>query len=196
MSGNCGADDMTLCAFFSCPTSGCTSNISAWKRTIAAVLEAPYFGSQCFLAHNTHREHRFVPSDKNNFFQIRELRFQLCVRISHQFRLVKRCTELNLCTSCSVVDRASAAEGNARICISSLTSINRDKLSYCITNEFDKNMNHLRTQRKNRFVGSTLYFRVIRKWSGPKERTFVEAHLSTKSRRRTCGRSEIVVIVD
>ena len=27
------------------------------------VLEAPYLGSQCFLAHNTHREHLFVPSD-------------------------------------------------------------------------------------------------------------------------------------
>ena len=146
--------------------------------------------------HSTHREHRFVPRDKNTFFQMQELRFQLCARISHQFRLVKRCTELNLCTSCSVVDRASAAEGDARTCISSLTSINRDKLSRCITNEFNKNKNHLLTQRKNRFVGSTSYFRVTRKWNGPKERTFVEAQISTKSRRRTCGRNEIVVIVD
>ena len=29
MSGNCGADDVTLCAFFTCPISGCMTNVSA-----------------------------------------------------------------------------------------------------------------------------------------------------------------------
>ena len=38
----------------------------------------------------------------------------------------------------------------------------------------------------NRFAGSAAEFRLRRKSSRPKERTFLEAHLSTTSRRRTC----------
>ena len=135
---------------------------------VQRVLEAPYPGSMFWCTALTGNTASFQRT-KTISFQCENFTFQLCVWISHRFRLVKRCTEFNLCTSCSVVDRASAAEGNARTCLSLLTSINRDKLSYCITNEFDKNMNHLRTQRKNRFVGSTSYFRVTRKSSRPKE---------------------------
>ena len=63
---------------------------------------------------------------------------------SNQFRLVKGSTQSNLCTSCWVVDRASAPEGNAQTCIPSLTWINN--FFYTIMNESEQDMDHLRTR--------------------------------------------------
>ena len=53
--------------------------------------------------------------------------------VSNQFRWVKRSTESDVCASCSVVNRTSATEGNAQICIPAIAWTNRDNLSYSTT---------------------------------------------------------------
>ena len=55
-----------------------------------------------------------------------------------------------MCASCSVVNRTSATEGNAQICIPAIAWTNRDNLSYSITNEFEKNTDHLRAAQQSR----------------------------------------------